>query len=189
MPPRRQQISLIYFVILALLLVGLVPLVLTGWFLSDKSGRELRAAENRYQIQLVQEKARQIEMFGKRFTNLVSNVSAALELSNDPALLSSAQTEKKLSSLLRENPDLLALRLKPMEGDALSAFRGEVSGTDIDSISDEISALPKMEKLIVGNPRKLASSGEIVMAFAYPVTIRGAKTAEVIALASLRDIN
>src|SRR5207302_3687918 len=89
----------------------------------------------------------------------------------------------------RENPDLLALRLKPMEGDALSAFRGEVSGTDIDSISDEISALPKMEKLIVGNPRKLASSGEIVMAFAYPVTIRGAKTAEVIALASLRDIN
>src|SRR5207247_8157407 len=107
MPPRRRKISLIYFVILTLLLVGLVPLVLTGWFLSDKSGRELRAAENRYQIQLVQEKARQIEMFGKRFTNLVSSVSAALELSNDPALLSSAQTEKKLSLLLRENPDLL----------------------------------------------------------------------------------
>ena len=47
MPPRRRKISLIYFVILTLLLVGLVPLVLTGWFLSDKSGRELRSAVRR----------------------------------------------------------------------------------------------------------------------------------------------
>ena len=67
MPPERRKISLIYYVIFTLLLVGLVPLVLTGWLLSRKSGSELRAAENRYQIQLVQEKARQIEMFGKRF--------------------------------------------------------------------------------------------------------------------------
>ena len=43
MPPQKQKISLIYFVIVTLLLVGMVPLVLTGWILSDKSGRELRA--------------------------------------------------------------------------------------------------------------------------------------------------
>ena len=66
MRPKKRKISLIYFIIVTLLLVGLVPLVLTGWMLSNKSGRELTSAENRYQTQLVQEKARQMEMFGKR---------------------------------------------------------------------------------------------------------------------------
>ena len=102
MPPRKRKISLIYFVIVTLLLVGMVPLVLTGWILSDKSGRELRAAENRYQIQLVLEKARQIEMFGKRFSDLVLSISVAFELSNNVALISSPQTEQKLGSILKK---------------------------------------------------------------------------------------
>ncbi len=42
MPPQSRKINLIYFVILTLLIVGLVPHVLTGWFLSDRSGKELR---------------------------------------------------------------------------------------------------------------------------------------------------
>ena len=78
MPSERRKISLIYFVIATLLLVGLVPLVLTGWFLSERSGRELRSAENRYQIQLVQEKARQIEIYGKRFGSLVTSLSKSV---------------------------------------------------------------------------------------------------------------
>lgn len=189
MPPEKRKISLIYFVIVTLLLVGLVPLVLTGWFLSDKSGRELRAAENRYQIQLVQEKARQIEMFGKRFGDLVSSISIALELSNDVALLSSAQTEQKLGSILRENPDLLALYVKPVTGDSLSVFRSEtISKVDVESISDEIAHRPNKEKLEIANPQKLSSSGELAMAFGSNVTINGADAAEVVAIVSLHDI-
>src|SRR5215210_2295134 len=140
MPPPKQKISLIYFVIVTLLLVGLVPLVLTGWFLSDKSGRELRAAENRYQIQLVQEKARQLEMFGKRFSDLVSSISVALELSNNISLVSSPNTEQKLGSILRENRDLLALYVKPTSGESLSVFRpGTITKIDVESIARENS--------------------------------------------------
>jgi len=68
-----SKLSLVHFVVFTLLLVGLIPLLLTGWSLSDKSANELRAVENRYQIQLVQEKARQIEMFGQRYGDLVKN--------------------------------------------------------------------------------------------------------------------
>src|SRR5580765_3847990 len=101
---KTKKISLIYFVIATLLLVGLVPLVLTGWLLSDKSGRELRSAENRYQIQLVQEKARQIEMFGHRFSSVVTGLATGLELAHDPAVISSPHTEAKLSSICRKTP-------------------------------------------------------------------------------------
>src|SRR4051812_27117732 len=102
MPAVKRKVSLIIFVVATLLVVGLVPLVLTGWLLSDRSGRELRSAENRYQIQLVEEKARHIEMFGRRWTSLISSLSTALELSHDISTLSSSQTETKLGQILKE---------------------------------------------------------------------------------------
>src|SRR6476661_3862663 len=105
MPRSQTKISLIYFVTLTLLLVGLVPLVLTGWLLSEKSARELRAVENRYQIQLVQEKARQIEMFGKSYSDLVTSISMSLELSGDATVLASVKTERKLGETLQANPN------------------------------------------------------------------------------------
>lgn len=187
MPPEKQKVSLIYFVIATLLLVGLVPLVLTGWFLSDKSGRELRAAENRYQIQLVQEKARQIEMFGKRFGDLVSSISIALELSSNISIVSSPQTEQQLGSILRENPDLLALHVKPATGESLSVFRSEIiSKGDVESISDHISQ--RDERSEIGVPKKIPSSGETTMAFGSKVMIDGNIAADVVAIVSLRDI-
>lgn len=189
MPPGKQKISLIYFVIVTLLLVGMVPLVLTGWILSDKSGRELRAAENRYQIQLVLEKARQIEMFGKRFSDLVSSISVALELSNNISLISSAQTEQKLGSILKENPDLLALHVKPATGESLSVFRSEtISKIDLETISHEMRSGSGDGEIESGRPRKIPSNGELVMAFGSNVTIAGSNAAEVVAIVSLRDI-
>src|SRR6185436_16456583 len=109
MPASTKKISLIVVVTLTMLLVGLVPLVLTGWFLSERSGRELRLAENRYQIQLVQEKAGQIEMFGRRISAVVTSLAAGIELSRDPSVMSSKQIETRLGMMLRENPDLAAL--------------------------------------------------------------------------------
>jgi HD-GYP domain-containing protein (c-di-GMP phosphodiesterase class II) len=189
MPSVNRKVSLIYFVIITLLLVGLVPLVLTGWFLSDKSGQELRAAENRYQIQLVQEKARQIEMFGKRVSDLVSSISIALELSNNISLVSSPNTEKKLGSILRENPDLLALYVKPLSGESLSVFRpGTINKLDVEAIAADIPQLAGADKLEIGRPQKIPSSGELAMAFASNVTIDGSEAADVVAIVSLRDI-
>ena len=101
---RSTKISLIYFVVFTLLLVGLVPLVLTGWLLSERSGSELRAVENRYQIQLVQEKARQIEMFGQQYGDLVKGLANALEMSHNLEVLSSPHTEEKLSETLPKIP-------------------------------------------------------------------------------------
>ncbi|MGB2752135.1 MAG: HD domain-containing phosphohydrolase [Pyrinomonadaceae bacterium] len=190
MPTIKKRVSLIIFVIATLLLVGLVPLVLTGWFLSDKSGRELRSAENRYQIQLVQEKARQIEMFGRRWTSIVSSLSTALELSHDPLVVSSAQTEAKLASILRENPDLVALYVKPANADSFSVFRAEaLNRDDVENIAAEMSAVQTKAKIFAGEPRKLAASGQAIMSFATRVNIDGVKAADIVAVASLQSIS
>ncbi|PYS99006.1 MAG: hypothetical protein DMF63_13110 [Acidobacteria bacterium] len=189
MPRPKRKISLIYFVVCTLLLVGLVPLVLTGYFLSERSAKELRAVENRYQIQLVQEKARQIEMFGQHHSDLVKGIAKALELANAPDLLSSAHTEEELAATLRENPSVLALYLKSATGEPVSLFRPNIMNrADAESIAEEALHSLANQTLQFGQPQKVNQSGETVMSIAAPVQINGEKLASVVAIVSLREI-
>ncbi len=186
----RKKISLIYFVVFTLLAVGLLPLLLTSWTLSDRSAKELRAVEGRYQTQLVQDKARQIELFGQRYADLVGSYAKALELSNDFSLLSSQRTEEKLGSTLKENPYLLALYIKPIGGESLSVFRSEqVKREEIESFSNELITNLENRKLVFGQPQKVNSSGELVQTIAAPVVIKNNVAAFVMAVVSLREIS
>lgn len=190
MPLKSKKIGLIYFVIATLLLVGLVPLLLTGYFLSQRSGKELRAVENRYQTQLVQEKANQIEMFGQRYADLIGSYAKALELSKDFSLLSSSETEQKLSTTLKENPYLIALFIKPTDGESLSVFRSEaISREEVEAVSNEVLKQIINKKAIIGKPQQIGSSKETVMTFASPVIIENNVSAAVIGVVSLREIS
>ncbi|MGE3467851.1 MAG: HD domain-containing phosphohydrolase, partial [Pyrinomonadaceae bacterium] len=190
MPTTNKRISLIIFVVATLLLVGLVPLVLTGWLLSDKSGRELRSAENRYQIQLVQEKARQIEMFGRKWTSVVSGLATGIELANDPAVFGSAQTEIKLGSILKAHPDLLALHVKPIGSESLSVFRSEAMTRDeLEIIAAEMSTATTNEEVSVIEPKQRTLNGQAVMAFGSTAKIDGVTVAGIVAVASLQPIS
>ena len=74
------RIRLLYIVLAVLLLVGLLPLALAGTLLSGRSAEELRSVEGRYQAQLVQDKARQIELYGQRYRDVVSGLARAFEI-------------------------------------------------------------------------------------------------------------
>ncbi len=189
MPRTPRKISLIYFVIITLLLVGLVPLVLTGWFLSDRSGRELRAAENRYQTQLVQEKARQIEMFGQRYGDLVSGYAKALEFSDSLAVLSAPQTQEKLGATLRENPNLLAFYIKPLNDESLSVFRSEaIQKNEIETLAAKALGNLGAKTIAFGQPEKIDSSGATVLTVSAPIVIKDQLAAAVVAVFSLQEI-
>lgn len=190
MPPKSKKISLIYFIIITLLLVGLVPLVINGWFLSDKSATELRAAENRYQTQLVQDKARQIEMFGRNYGELTKNFAKALEFTNNLDVLSSPQTEENLGTILKENPSVLALFVKPVQQESISVYRAEqISRAEIEGISTGLLANLGEKKLIFGQPQKIETTDETVLPIASPVIINQQISAAVVAIVSLREFS
>ena len=190
MPPKQKKIKLVYFFIITLLLVGLVPLVLTGWFLSEKSAKELRAVENRYQTQLVQEKARQIEMFGQRYGDLVGSYAKAFEISGNTSVLSAPQTEEKLGATLKENPNLLALYVKPINGESLSVFRAEaINKEEIEKLSASELGRLESKQIVFGQPYKLASSSETVLAIAAPVVLDKNISAAVVAIVSLSELS
>ncbi len=190
MPLKTKNFPLIYYILIALLLVGVVPLVITGWFLSNRSGVELRAAEGRYQTQLVQDKARQIELFGQRYGELVRNFAKALELSNDLKILSAPQTEEKLGVTLKENSNLIALYIKPIQEESLTVFRVEqISKQEIETVSTGIINNLGKNTLVFGQPVKIGSSGEIALPIASPVMINNSLSAAVVAVVSLKEFS
>ncbi len=190
MPYLKKKVSLIFLVIVTLLFVGLVPLLFTGWLLSDKSGKELRSAENRYQIQLVQEKARQIEMFGQRVSSTVASLANGLEIAGDLKVVSAPQTEKKLGAMLRENPDVVALYLKPAGEESLIVFRAEhLTRNDVETIAARATETEGRSRVRVGEPMKVTGSGQFVMPFTSEVSINGAPAATIVAIASLQPVS
>lgn len=189
MPAVPAKISLVHLIIFTLLLVGLVPLVLTGWSLSDRSASELRAVENRYQLQLVQEKARQIEMFGQKYGDLVKGLATALELSKSLDLLSSPQTEAKLGETLQSDPNLLALYLKPVGAEALSLYRpGSIAKPELESIVADALSASGTEDLFLSSPRRSSANGDSVIALVTQVNVDNRSIASVVAVVSLHEI-
>src|SRR3954447_11051763 len=113
---RFRRVRLLYIVLGVLLLVGLLPLVLAGTLLSARSADELRSVEGRYQAQLVQDKARQIELYGPRYRDVVTGLARAFELSGGIQNLDEGGYDQRLQKTLREDPNLIALALWPVKG-------------------------------------------------------------------------
>ena len=188
-PQMKKKISLIYFVVFTLLAVGLLPLLLTSWTLSERSAKELRAVEGRYQTQLVQDKARQIELFGQRYGDLVSGYAKALEFSDNLTVLSSPQTQEKLGAMLKVNPNLLAFYVKPINDESLSVFRSEtIQKNEIELLAGKALGNLGAKKIAFSQPEKIKSSGESVLTVSAPVSIKENVAAAVVAVFSLKEI-
>lgn len=189
MPLKFDKINLVYYVLIMLLLVGIVPLIVTGWILSDRSAKEIRAVEGRYQTQLVQDKARQIEMFGQHYSDLVESFARAFEISGDFNLLSSNQTQIRLGKTLQENPNLLALYVKPANGEPLSVYRAEdINKNELERLSAETIASLNEKQIVFGKPEKIETSHQPVMSIAVPVINENKTSAAIVAIVSLREI-
>src|SRR5437762_11986878 len=118
-----KRVRLLYIVLAVLLLVGLLPLGLAGVLLSRRRAEELRAAEGRYQAQLVQDKARPIELYGQRYRDVVSGVARAFEIAGGIRLLSEAGYHARLQRTLQDDPNLIALAICPGRGEIHLAFQ------------------------------------------------------------------
>src|ERR1051325_6089103 len=107
---KLGRIPLLYIVLGVLLLVGLLPLTFAGFLLSGRSADELRSVEGRYQAQLVQDKARQIELYGQRYRDVVTGLARAFEISGGIQALDDSAYDQRLQKTLQEqeDPNLIA---------------------------------------------------------------------------------
>ncbi len=127
---RFRRVRLLYIVLATLLVVGLVPLGIAGWMLSNRSADELRSIEGRYQAQLVQDKARQIELYGQRYRDVVTGLARAFELAGGVRVLGAEGSDARLQKSVVEDPNLLALAILPVGAEPHVAYKPDVIGRE-----------------------------------------------------------
>src|ERR1700741_105132 len=167
---KLGRIRLLYIVLGVLLLVGLLPLAFTGILLSSRSADELRSVEGRYQAQLVQDKARQIELYGQRYRDVVTGLARAFEISGGIKALDNSGYDQRLQATLQEDPNLIALALWPVDGTLHRAFQPDVIKLEeVHARVSEVLARMNGRGLVVSRPQIIRSGQEMALTIAEPV--------------------
>ena len=183
-----KRIRLLYVVLAVLLLVGLLPLALAGTLLSRRSADELRAIEGRYQAQLVRDKARQIELYGQRYRDVVVGLSRAFEIAGGDELHADAGYDSRLQKSLQDDPNLLALAICPVKGEVHRAFQVDlIKREEVDRRIADVLARISGRGVIIGRPQVIRSAGEIAVTIAAPVMNGEDIVAAVVAVVSFQE--
>jgi HD-GYP domain-containing protein (c-di-GMP phosphodiesterase class II) len=186
---RFSRIRLLYVVLAVLLLVGLLPLGLAGILLSRRGAEEVRAIEGRYQAQLVQDKARQIELYGQRYRDVVSGLARAFEISGGIHALASARDDARLQRTLQDDPNLIALAICPVRGEIHRAFQPDLIRRDeLDHRISDVLARMNGRGVIMGRPQIIRSGQEMALTIAAPVMDNDQIVAAVVAVVSFQDV-
>jgi HD-GYP domain-containing protein (c-di-GMP phosphodiesterase class II) len=186
------RIRLLYIVLGMLLVVGLMPVSLAGWLLSDRTAVELGSVERRYQAQLVQDKARQIELYGQRYRDVVTGLAQAFELAGGVRVLNEEGSDARLRKALENDPNLIALSIEPVQGEPHRAFQPDViKREEVEERVGEVLAIMNGGGLVVSRPRIIRSGQEIGLTIAAPVM--GGPNGEqvvaaVVAIVSFREV-
>ncbi len=184
-----HRIRLLYVVLAVLLLVGLLPLVLAGTLLSRRSADELRAIEGRYQAQLVRDKARQIELYGQRYRDVVSGVARAFEIAGGIRLLTDAGYDARLQRTLQDDPNLIALAICPVKGEVHRAFQPElIKREEVDQRVGDVLARMSGRGVIISRPQIIRSGQEMALTIAAPVMRGDEIVAAVVAVVSFQEV-
>ena len=178
---KLGRIRLLYTVLGVLLLVGLLPLGFTGYVLSGRSADELRSVEGRYQAQLVQDKARQVELYGQRYRDVVTGLARAFEISGGIRALDDSGYDSRLRKSLQDDPNVIALVLWPVDGTPHRAFQKNVIKLEeVDARVSEVLAKMNGRGPVVSRPQIIRSGPEMALTIAEPV-LGGPNNQEVVA--------
>jgi len=166
--------------------VGLLPLGLAGGLLSRRSEEELRATEGRYQAQLVQDKARQIELYSQRYRDVVTGVARAFEIAGG---ITAAGYDARLQKVLKDDPNLIALAICPVKGEVHRAFQPDlIKREEVDHRVSEVLARMNSRGVIVGRPQIIRSGQEMGLTIAAPVMNEEEIVAAVVAVVSFQEV-
>ena len=172
-----------------LLLVGLLPLGLAGALWSSRSAEELRSIEGRYRAQLVQDKARQIELYGQRYRDVVTGLAQAFEISGGIHALANPGYDARLQKALQNDPNLIALAIWPVKGELRRAFQSDIiRREEVDERVSEVLARMSGRGVVISRPQIIHSGQEMSLTIAAPVMDGNDLVAAVVAVVSFQEV-
>lgn len=184
-----SRIRLLHVVLVVLLLAGLLPLVLAGTLVSRRSAEELRSIEGRYQAQLVRDKARQIELYGQRYRDVVIGLARAFEIAGGDRVLADKGYDARLQRSLQDDPNLIALAICPVKGEVHRAFQVDViKREEVDQRISDVLAHMGGRGVIIGRPQVIRSGQEMALTIAAPVMNSEEISGAIVAVVSFQEV-
>jgi HD-GYP domain-containing protein (c-di-GMP phosphodiesterase class II) len=190
MEKNKKQFRLLYLVLGGLFVVGVVPVMLAGWLFSGDSAEKLRATEGRYQAQLVQDKARQIELYAQRYREVVQGLARAFDLAGGLEALKNPAADAGLRKTLQNDPNLISLSIEPVQGEPHRAFQPNlITREELDARMNQVLAKLNSQEMVISRPELISSGQEIGITIAAPVVDSQENiAAAVVAVVSFRDV-
>jgi len=183
------RIRLLYVVLAVLLLVGLLPLTLAGILVSRRSAEELRAIEGRYQAELVRDKARQIELYGQRYRDVVIGLARAFEIAGANRFAPDSGYDARLQRSLQDDPNLIALAICPVRGEVHRAFQFDlIKREEVDQRISDVLARMSGRGVVISRPQIIRSGQEMGLTIAAPVMNGDEIVAAVVAVVSFQEV-
>ncbi|HWS85745.1 MAG TPA: HD domain-containing phosphohydrolase [Pyrinomonadaceae bacterium] len=189
---KLPRVRLLYIVLGTLLVVGLLPLGMAGWMLSGRSADELRSVEGRYQAQLVQDKARQIELYGQRYREVVTGLARAFELTGGVGVLGQTGSDERLQKAVEADRNLDALAIMPVAGTPHVAYKPDaITREEVNARLNASLADMAEPGVRISGPHLIRSSQEMALTIAAPVMggpAGGEVIAAVVAVISFQEV-
>jgi HD-GYP domain-containing protein (c-di-GMP phosphodiesterase class II) len=197
--PKRTKI--LYTVLAVLLAVGVLPVAIAGWQLVELNRETLRFNEQQFQIDSVEDKAKQIKLYVKSYRDQISAFARSLEIAGGVNVLEhSVSRDDKLAEAVRTDSNICALMIVPFKSSGPEGERKNFSATNTNKITeDEIEPLIRDDSealmhvrtnrdIYISTPMLVKSSNESVILLAAPVTNENTVEGAVLAFVGLDPV-
>lgn len=185
--PRHR---LVWTLVGILVLVGILPLIVSHYFLIGINRESLETLEKQYLTRSAVGMATQIESMVSSYRQQIGKIAGGVALSAraagaDPFRL--AEESGVVASYVASDPDLVALRIVSATGTGASAQPSRLDA-EVESDLDRGLRAALAGDEFTGTLQTLSSTNQPVIAIAVPIVADGAVIGAVEALVSLRKI-
>src|SRR5438034_1014713 len=118
MEQNAKRSKILYTVLAVLLTVSVLPVVIVGWQLVALNRDTLRWNEQRFQLDSVGDKAKQIKLYITAYRDQIGAFARSLEIAGGvSALEESKSRDQKLGDTINNDNNLCALMITPLTPD------------------------------------------------------------------------
>jgi HD-GYP domain-containing protein (c-di-GMP phosphodiesterase class II) len=137
----------------------------------------------------VRDKARQIELYGQRYRDVVVGLARAFEITGGNRFPADAGYDARLQKSLQDDPNLIALAICPVRGEVHRAFQVDViKREEVDQRVSDVLARMSGRGVIIGRPQVIRSGQEMALTIAAPVMSGDEIVAAVVAVVSFQEV-
>lgn len=192
---QSKRSKILYTVLAVLLTVGVLPVAIIGWQLVELNRETLRGNEQRFQLDSVEDKAKQIELYLSAYQDQINSFARSLEMAGGIAALEQSRSRDiKLAEAVGSDKNLCALMIVPLSAEKQNlpwhAINTEKLANDEAEklMTESVKFVSENRAFYFSAPQLIKSSNELVITLAAPMTNENVPEGVVMAVVNLDPV-